>query len=104
MKVALSFRERKAERAVDADWRLNAERTNNAKRHSASLTRSDEGYFRKATLNNHDECWRNYILVMDEVRVRFPSPPIDGTQETVGAWCNGSTRKTFRHFCRRGFS
>ena len=40
---------------------------------------------------------------MDEVRVRFPSPPIDGTQETVGAWCNGSTRKTFRHFCRRGF-
>ena len=40
---------------------------------------------------------------MDEVRVRFPSPPIDGTQESVGVWCNGSTRKTFRYFCRRGF-
>ena len=40
---------------------------------------------------------------MDEVWVRFPSPPIDGTEETVGVWCNGSTRKTFRHFCRRGF-
>ena len=40
---------------------------------------------------------------MDEVRVRFPSPPIDGTHKTVGVWCNGSTRKTFRHSCRRGF-
>ena len=84
---------------MDTDWRLNVGRAADARRHSASLTRSGEGYI-KTTMTN---AGGTTSFVMDEVRVRFPSPPIDGTQETVGAWCNGSTRKTFRHFCRRGF-